>query len=603
MSSWNASAERIHGYNADEILGRHFSVFYSVEEIQKSKPDNLLQVAAQKEHAETESWQVRKDGSHFWADSVMTPLRDEKGGLRGFVKVTRDITERKHSEETLRASEEAFRLLFSNNPLPMWVYEIDTLKFLEVNDAAVQHYGFSRDEFLQMTIRDVHPPEDVPELLDYISKEAPGMRPMREWRHHKKNGEVINVFAASHTLNFAGRPAVLVVIQDVTERKKLEEQFRQSQKMEAVGQLAGGVAHDFNNILTVISGHTHLLLMDGNLDGQTKESLNQISASATRAANLTRQLLAFSRKQMMQPRPLNLNTTIENLTQMLRRIIGEDISLQYTAGAGLPFIEGDSGMIEQVLMNLVVNARDAMPGGGKLFVETQTVSFDATAVAGRANARAGKFVCLSVRDTGSGIAPEILSHIFEPFFTTKEVGKGSGLGLATVYGIVNQHKGWIEVESQVGIETVFKIFFPAISAPVAKDETKPGRVEIPGGNETILLVEDESGVRKLARRILEQQGYNIVEAESGRAALNLWHDCAAKVDLLLTDLVMPDGVSGKELAEQLHREKPRLKIIYTSGYSTDTFETDYFTREKRNFLQKPYDANSLRKAVRECLDE
>ncbi len=585
-------AEQLIGKRVMDFVHPDFKdvVLQRMEMSRQNKPSPLMEQKV-----------LRLDGSIVDVEAIGIPFILD-GELMSQV-ILRDITERKLAESAVRRSEEAFRMLFANNPVPMWVYDSSTLQFLEVNAAAVAHYCYTRTEFLQMTVRDIRPPEDLPELLDYIKMEKPPFRPPREWRHMKKNGDIITVFASSHSLDFSGRQAVLVVIQDMTERRKLEEQLRQSQKMDAVGQLAGGVAHDFNNILTVISGHTHLLLMENTLDAPIRDSLSHISTAASRAANLTSQLLAFSRKQMMQPRTLNLNNAIETLTQMLRRIIGEDISLQYTPAANLPPIEGDPGMIEQALLNLVVNARDAMPRGGKLFIETEKVSFHESDLQGRANARAGEFISLRVRDTGAGIPPEILSHIFEPFFTTKGVGKGTGLGLATVYGIVNQHHGWIDVESQTGLGTTFQIFFPAVSQTDFDLGFETPKPEPHGGSEIILLVEDETAVRELARQILEQHGYKIHEAESGAAALKSWKNHADKFDLLLTDLVMPDGVSGRDLAEQLQKQSPKLKVVFTSGYSTDAFETNFFVREKRHFLQKPYDADSLLRTVRDALDK
>lgn len=383
-----------------------------------------------------------------------------------------------------------------------------------------------------------------------------------------------------------------------------EEQFRQAQKMEAIGQLAGGVAHDFNNLLTVIQGNTELLLMfEENLGSKSMECLKQVVDASERAAGLTRQLLAFSRKQVMRSQALNLNEIIDNLAKMLRRIIGENIQFQCNYETNLPSIQADAGMMEQVIMNLVVNARDAMLGGGKLVIGTERITVDARHAEEHPDARAGEFICLSVSDTGCGISQENIVRIFEPFFTTKEVGKGTGLGLATVYGIVKQHRGWVELVSELGKGTTFKIILPMI-ATTSISATQKVEPAVCGGTETILLVEDEEAVRFLARRILTGFGYRILDAASGTEAMAVWRANQATIDVLLTDIVMPGGMTGRELATILSAEKPGLKVIFTSGYSAELAgkDTDFFWRGKTIFLQKPYSRNTLAQTVRDCLD-
>jgi PAS domain S-box-containing protein len=384
-----------------------------------------------------------------------------------------------------------------------------------------------------------------------------------------------------------------------------QEQLRQSQKMEAIGQLAGGVAHDFNNMLAVVRGNAELLVLDaGKHPERTGDCLKQIIAAADRAANLTRQLLAFSRKQIMQFHPLGLNDVIANLTKMLRRLIAEHIHLECHYGAGLPMIRADAGMMEQVLVNLVVNARDAMPEGGHLFIATEKVRLEESHAQANPEARAGEFVCLLVRDTGTGIDAEHMPRIFEPFFTTKELGKGTGLGLATVYGIVKQHQGWVEVESQAGVGSTFKVFLPAIATPMNTKAESGTHPAVQGGSETILLVEDDSEVRKITRRVLENLGYRIHEAASAREALAVWDQYREEIALLVTDVVMPDGLSGRDLTDQLRQQRPALKVILISGYSPEMAgrETEFFRKGESFFLQKPCPAQLLGETVRQCLD-
>ncbi|HEY1663174.1 MAG TPA: ATP-binding protein [Verrucomicrobiae bacterium] len=391
--------------------------------------------------------------------------------------------------------------------------------------------------------------------------------------------------------------------EDITGRLSLEAQLRQSQKMESVGLLAAGVAHDFNNMLTIIQGHSSVLLARPTLMPDVVDPLQAIYFAAERAANLTRQLLMFSRKNVMQPRPLDLRDVIGHLGKMVQRLIGEDIAFQILAPEALPPVRGDTGMIEQVVMNLAVNSRDAMPAGGKLLIELSQVDTDPSYVEMHPDARGGLFVRMRVVDTGTGMDAATLNRIFEPFYTTKEVGKGTGLGLATVYGIVKQHAGWIEVNSEPGKGTVFDIFFPveASDAPAEKS-LNDSEDSIIGGTETILIVEDEDVLREMAREILEQYGYKILEAGNGKEALEVWRRSSDDIKLLLTDMVMPEGISGLNLAECLLRDRPDLKIIFTSGYSTQEISEELLARAQALFLQKPYSHATLARMVRDCLD-
>ena len=384
----------------------------------------------------------------------------------------------------------------------------------------------------------------------------------------------------------------------------LEDQLRQSQKMESVGQLAAGVAHDFNNMLTIIQGHSSALLANPSLPPELVDPVQSVFFAAERAAGLTRQLLMFSRKNIMQPKPLDMGETVGNMTKLLDRLIGENVALKFQSPAGLPSVQGDSGMIEQVVLNLAVNARDAMPRGGTLAIEIEPMEIDATYAEMRPDARPGGFLRLRVADTGVGMDTATLGRIFEPFFTTKEVGKGTGLGLATVYGIVKQHDGWIEVNSEPDKGSIFDVFFPISeqSLPAVTIETA-APAPVAGGHEAILLVEDEEILREMARDILKNCGYRLFEAATGKEALKLWGECGDQIDLLLTDMVMPEGISGVELAERLLADRPDLKIIFTSGYTSSEITAELMSRSHARFLQKPYSHTTLAKIVRDCLDQ
>jgi two-component system cell cycle sensor histidine kinase/response regulator CckA len=400
-------------------------------------------------------------------------------------------------------------------------------------------------------------------------------------------------------------PAVRRALREVEERaqrRRVEEQLRQAQKMEAIGQLAGGIAHDFNNILTIINGNAGLLLDNENLDPETVEALKQIFAAGERAASLTRQLLVFSRKQIASPQVIDLNDLIEESAKMLRRLIGERITLELDLAGKPPVIQADASMMEQVLLNLIVNARDAMPRGGRLIIRTQGLTITTADTQHNPEARPGDFVRLSVQDTGGGIAPEVLPRIFEPLFTTKEAGKGTGLGLATVFGIVRQHQGWLEVKSQLGEGTVFEVLLPTISATAAPGQSAAAPAKAPGGSETILLVEDETAVRELAVIMLEKHGYRVLQAASGAEALKVWERHGARIKLLLTDLVMPGELTGWELAERLQTANPALKVIFASGYSAEATAQIFDAAKNFNFLQKPYHMRTLAGTVRQVLD-
>jgi hypothetical protein len=513
--------------------------------------------------------------------------------------------ERKRAEEGLRESEERYRLLFESNPQPMWVYDLETLAFLAVNESAVHHYGYSRDEFLAMTIADIRPSEDLPALHGAVASAAGGVDAASTWRHLKKDGTIIDVEVTSHLLMFAERHAELILANDITERRRLEiallaseEQLRQSQKLEAIGQLAGGVAHDFNNLLTVIGGYSSIMLGKLPAESPHRNSIEEIKKASDRASALTRQLLAFSRKQILQPKVLDLNVVVTDLEKMVRRLIGEDIDLLTIPSAGLGKVKADPGQIEQVLLNLIVNARDAMPQGGKLTIETRNV-VHSEEYAQRHATPAGRFVMLAVSDTGCGMDAEIQPRVFDPFFTTKASGKGTGLGLATVYGIVKQSGGNIWVYSELERGSTFKIFLPRVDEVAGPDAVESRSV--PKGTELILLVEDEDQVRDILKQILEGQGYSVLAVSNGEEALAISQDLERDIELMVTDVVMPQ-MSGRELAERVLTMRPSLPVLYMSGYTDDAIVRHGLLDEKLNFIQKPFDSATVARKVREILD-
>ena len=509
--------------------------------------------------------------------------------------------ERKRTEEQLHQSERKYRLLFETNPEPMWVYDFETLRILAVNEAGITRYGYSEAEFLALTIRDIRPVEEQGRLDQELARRPDEGAVRTGVRHRTKDGRVFEVDLVARPLEFAGRRARLVLARDVTAQRHLEDQLRQSQKMEAVGQLAGGIAHDFNNLLTAILGSTQLLLQATPPGDVRREDVEEIRNAGLRAAELTRQLLAFSRRQVLAPKVLELNAVVANMDKMLRRLIGDDVELATALHAEAGAVNADPGQLEQVLLNLVVNARDAMPGGGRVLIETTRLLLRDELVERRHRLPPGDYVCLAVTDSGLGMDEATQAHLFEPFFTTKEVGKGTGLGLATVYGIVKQSGGYIWVYSEPGRGTTVKVYLPRVPGAAEQPLPAPEPPPLRGGHETVLLVEDAAPVRTLARRSLEACGYRVLDAADGRSAIELSARHAGEIAVLVTDVVMP-GMSGRELAERLAPARPAMKVLYTSGYTDDAMVRQGVLNAGVAFLQKPFVPDSLARKVREVLD-
>ncbi len=501
----------------------------------------------------------------------------------------------------LEAANERFSKAFKSSPLPMAICEIGGARFADVNESLLKLFQFIPADIVGRSEKEVAIWADTAdqERFWFMVQRCGNVREMK-CRVRTKSGAMRDALIFAEELKLHQERSLLILFHDITQQLKLEEQVRHSQKMEAVGQLAAGVAHDFNNLLTVIRGHAELRLGAAHLDREIADSLKQISRASDRASSLTRQLLAFSRRYMIQPRPLDINSLITRHQEMARSLISEQIEFRSELTSSLPPARADQNHLEQVLMNLIVNARDAMPEGGQLTIRTSAVKIDSEQASLEPELRSGSYVCIAVQDTGCGMSQETLSRIFEPFFTTKQMGRGTGMGLATVYGIVKQHGGWIKVASQPGQGSTFSIFLPAATGPAESTSETPEPVGA-GGHETVLVVEDDAHIRAMATDVLGSVGYRVLQADSGVDALRVWSSENQKVDLLFSDVVMPAGMNGRKLAETLRSQKPNLKILLTTGHSSPTKE-EIAQVPGANFMAKPYSAADLVKGVRSCLD-
>ncbi len=573
------SYELVLGYRPDELHGTDYFQLIHPEDAPHARTA-LEQARRQRRQRTAELRHKHRDGQWVRFESAASLPAEADGKPRRVVMVSRDITERERAQQEIQHLATFPRF----NPNPVLEFSSDgSLSYF--NDAAqlmAQAFGFGHPQEIL--------PRNTTELVHRCLTTA-----------RRQNAETTISGRTMAWTFYPIQPAhsVHCYAEDITDRVNLEAQLRRSQKMESIGQLAAGVAHDFNNILTVIQGHSSLLLQRQKLSEKSEDSLRQISIAAERAANLTRQLLLFSRKQLAQPKTLDLNTTVETVANMLRVLLGDSISIDLDLADDLPAVEADEGMMEQVLMNLAVNSRDAMPRGGRIAISTSKRDIDEKYARRVREARPGHFVAFRVSDTGTGMDAETLAHLFEPFFTTKEIGKGTGLGLATAYGIIKQHQGWFEVESKEGEGATFTILLPA-SAQQAHVPPPPSSPNEPaGGTETVLVVEDEEPLRLLVIEVLRHSGYKVYAAENGAEAVAMWQEHCGEIDILLTDIMMPQGMSGYELAERITQDRPDLPVLFTSGYPMDEKNTPV---SGKCFLQKPYDPISLAQAVRECLD-
>ncbi len=569
--SWEAMTERL-GISDNLVLLK--KPFDSAE---------VLQMA----HALTKKWLVTRQAE--WQ-------LDE---LESMVTVRTSAFQRASEEHAL--SEERFTKAFQNSPIAQAIQTLKAQRFVDVNDAFLAMTGFTREEVTG------HTPLELGLCLDYETRFLQSVRDGKVVRNMEaqiggRDGELRSALVSLEPLTIAGEPHILLMAQDISDRLHLENQLRQAQKMEAIGQLAAGIAHDFNNLLTIIQGHASLHRNSAGAPPAVSNSLTQISSAAGRAADLTRKLLTFSRRNMVRPQVLDLNKTIHNLGAMLHRLLGEKVALQTTLADGLRAVFADVTSVEQVVMNLVLNSRDAMPDGGTITITTSHLLLGSEASARHPDARPGEFICLAVADTGTGMDEATRNRIFEPFFTTKGLNKGTGMGLATVYGILKQHEGWVEVDSAPGKGSTFRVYLPSTTrAPDHGEMHQPDAVADDGGH-TIMVVEDDEAVRSLVVEVLQSFNYNVIEAETGDAAIERWHGCRDEVDLLLTDMVMPGEANGLDVARHCIASKPNLKVIYTSGYSSELFGSGVHLEDGVNYLPKPYFSGKLTAIIRNALE-
>jgi PAS domain S-box-containing protein len=582
----NAAACAMFGYSAKEMTRLHASDTYVSEE-RDLLAERLRRLVAG-ERLRYERVAQRKDGTTVPVEVTGSRLSD--GRLHA---ILRDISDRKRAEAELRESEDRFRRLADAGFEGIAVTEGG--RIVDTNARLAEMFGYAPGELVGFNVIDAVAPQDRERVANHIRSGSP-----EAYEHLaiRKDGTKIQVQVQGRMMPFRGANVRITAIRDITERLALEDRLRQSQKMEAVGQLAGGVAHDFNNLLMVIGTQAELLHMDDAIPADSREGVAEIMDAVKRAGSLTQQLLTLSRRKVIQAVDIDVNESVTRTTQMLRRVIPEDIVLDvHCAPQPLP-IRADQGMLDQVLINLAVNARDALAKGGRITVSTSLHEIDAAYVRNVPQARPGSFVCLTVADNGSGIQPAVLPRIFEPFFTTKDVGKGTGLGLATVDGIVAQHSGWITVESTVGKGSAFRVFLPRTAMPAASAPVATDASAATSNAETILLAEDEGSVREVLKDGLERMGHRVLTARTGAEAVRQWDSVGGRIDVLVTDIVMPDGMSGWDLARDLRRLRPDLRVICMSGYSAGVSRPGGSDTEQFTFLQKPFSLADLADAMR-----
>jgi PAS domain S-box-containing protein len=593
ITDWNPGAERMLGFSRSEIIGNPISLITPLEcQARLLKGESVVRL---------ESVRKRKDGSLIHVAIAVSPLKDQGGRIVGGSAIMRDMTERKFMEDVQRRSEASFRSFVENAPFGI-LRTTPEGRILQANPALVEMLGYdSEQEVLGLWMgTDVYRNPGEHEEATRWSRNQDSVRGMEvEWKH--KSGRPFTVRCAAHVVKDSNGNVEFLegFVEDISERRALEQQVRQGQKMEAIGRLAGGIAHDFNNLLGVIIGYGDLVLEQAGADNPLQKPVEQIRKAADRASVLTRQLLAFSRQQVLEMKVLNLNEVVAEMTIMLPRLLGEDIHLETILDPGLGQVKADQGQIEQVIMNLAVNARDAMPGGGQLLIQTKNVSLDEGSAYRQQAMVPGEYVIILVKDTGMGMDALTQAHIFEPFFTTKERGKGTGLGLATVYGFVKQSGGYVWVKSEPGVGTTFTIYLPQVCEEAGQNQESAEATAPSRGAGTILLVEDEESLRTLTRSILEQYGYTVLEACDGMKAVDIARGHKGPIHLLLTDMVMP-GMNGRAAAERVSRLHPDIAVVYMSGYTG--FSAEEAANLNAAIISKPFSRDTLLQKLSEALE-
>ena len=609
ITSWNAGESRFKGYDAAEVIGEHFSIFYTPEEQEEEIPRVALETAAQEGRFEIEGWRVRKDGSRFWANVVIDPIRDPDGNLVGFAKVTRDLTERKAAENELRASEERFRRLVQS-VTDYAIYMLDPEgKVSSWNAGAERFKGYASEEIMGEHFSRFYTEEDkragIPKLALQTAKDE-GRFEAEGWRVRKDGSRFwASVIIDPITDDNGELIGFAKVTRDLSEKRAIEEQLRQSQKMEAVGQLTGGLAHDFNNLLTGISGSLEIMqarIAQGRLN-EVDRYMMAAQGAVKRAASLTHRLLAFSRRQTLDPKPTDVNRLLSDIEELVRRTVGRPgIEVEAVGASGLWTTLVDPNQLENAILNLCINARDAMPDGGKITLEASNKWIDEQA-ARKHDLPVGQYISVCVTDTGTGMTPDVMAKAFDPFFTTKPTGEGTGLGLSMIYGFARQSGGQVRIYSEVGQGTTMCIYLPRYAEDSESNDEASETVEdnAHGEGEVVLVIDDEPTIRMLIAEVLAESGYAVIEAPDGPAGLKVL-DSTSRIDLLITDVGLPGGMNGRQVADAARVSRPNLKVLFITGYAENAVIGQSRLESGMFVMTKPFQMDLLAHRIREIIE-